>query len=560
MHTTRSEYGSDENNGQQAGEASSNAKFSNAAFPDALGAPTRQGLVRLQEDPNFQRVDQAYRRALQSVDERGETTTSELNSRLQEHIEQTFARYTRALLLQTAGVSLRDIEQGERRRIPHGWFSGGVPALIHQYDPGTSLHSSKAIVLNPTATRERAYVLGAFAAVSGSGSTSETIGFSDKGGESLKELQSNLQKGFGLDVNIYNELRGETEWSRIAINRKAFSQFMACETDNNRQLSWRHLLTTEDRRSFLRGFMTFSGIASELPRSGMRIRKGDGEPLIKEIAIVFKREGIFPKVETGKMPGLGLRDTVELEKLLSRDLIPESPLRDSIEKHLEATSNQRSYTPEEYHRVLQIAESLADRGPVTVAAIQGVLSRSQQGSEISSFAITRWLSGKKPASAIRAADLDEIELELEAKGVFREVALDVAEQARSTNYNVHHVVRLLSGFAGSDESLARIAEIPTSDVTDFAEGKRTPTPQQYKAILASVGLSLDEDFQLGMFPPSYPDIAEHLKGNKNAPLAANYAASLTHAAELAFRRSEHAMDGVMQKLDELVARRDAMSK
>ena len=560
MHSTRGEHGHDENRRQQAQGNVVKTQLSDASHSSSLRETTREGIVRLQEDPNFQRVDQAYRRALQSVDERGETTTPELHSRVQEQIEQTFARYTRALVVHQAGVSLRDIEQGEGHRIPQGWFSGGIPALIHQYDPGTSLHSSKAIVLNPSMTRERAYVLGAFAAVSVSGSTSETIGFSDKGGESLKELQSNLQKGFGLDVNIYKELRGETEWSRIAINRKAFSQFMAYETDNNRQLSWRHLLTSEDRRSFLRGFLTFSGVAADLPRGGMRIRKGDGEPLIKEIAIVFKREGIFPKVETGKMPGLGLRDTVELEKLLSRDLIPDSPLRDSIEKHLEVTSNQRSYTPEEYHRVLHIAESLADRGPVTVAAIQGVLSRSQQSSEISSFAITRWLSGKKPASAIRAADLDAIELQLEAKGVFREVALDVAEQVRSTNYNVHHVVRLLSSFAGGDESLARIAEIPTSDVTDFVEGKRTPTPQQYKAILASVGLSLDDDFQLGMFPPSYRDIAEHLKGNKNAPLAANYAASLTHAAELAFRRGEHAMDGVMQKLDELVARRDAMSK
>jgi hypothetical protein len=292
----------------------------------------------------------------------------------------------------------------------------------------------------------------------------------------------------------------------------------------------------------------------------MRIRKGDGEQLMKEIAVVFKREGIFPKVETGKMPGIGIRDHVELEKLISKDLIPESPLRDSIEKHLEATKDRRSYTPEEYHRVLHIAESLADRGPVTVSAIQKVLTGSPQSAEISSFAITRWLDGKKPASVLRADELEVVEQNLEERGVFREAALDIAQKARSVNYNVHRVVQMLSDFAGGDDALAKIAEIRVNDITDFSEGKRVPTPQQYKAILASVGLTLDDDFQLGMFPPSYRDIAEQLKGNKNAPLAANYVASLTHAAELAFRRGEHAMEGVMAKLDELAARRDAMSK
>lgn len=563
MGMIRSEDSHDENRGQQLQGNVANTEFSDASYSSSLRATTREGLSRLQANPHFQKVDKAYRRAIESIGGRGEHPSPQPDARVEQQIEQTFARYTRVLLLYQAGVSHRDIEQGEMHRIPQGWFSGGVPALIHQYDPGTSSHSVKELTLNPDMTRERAYVLGAFAAVVGTGNKCKTISFYDKGGESLNELKHNLNDGFGLDVRIYSDLRGETDQTesrRIALNRKAFTQFVVSETDHNRHLSWRHLQTSEDRRSFLRGFITFTGIGTDLPRSGMRIRKGDGEQLMKEIAVVFKREGIFPKVETGKMPGIGIRDHVELEKLISRDLIPESPLRDSIEQYLEATKNQRPYTPEEYHRVLHIAETLADRGPVTVSAIQKVLARSQESSAITSCAITRWLDGKKPASAIRTAELEVVEQNLEERGVFHEAALDIAQKARSVNYNVHRVVQMLSNFAGGDESLAKIAEIRVKDITDFSEGKRAPTPQQYKAILASVGLTLDDDFQLGMFPPSYRDIAEQLKGNKNAPLAANYAASLTHAAELAFRRGEHAMEGVMAKLDELAARRDAMSK
>ncbi|MGA1191375.1 MAG: hypothetical protein ACO3XO_03735 [Bdellovibrionota bacterium] len=563
MHTTRSEHGHDENRRQQAQGDVANTQFSDASYSSSLRASTREGFSRLQADPHFQKVDKACQRAIQSLEGRGEHPSLQPEARVKEQVKQTFARYTRALLLHQAGVSHRDIEQGERHRIPQGWFSGGVPALIHQYDPEPASYQAKELTLNPDMTRERAYVLGAFAAVAGSGSSCETISFYDKGAESLNELKHNLKDGLGLDVRIYSEMRAETdqaEWRRIALNRKAFTQFIACETDNNRHLSWRHLLTSEDRRSFLRGFITFTGIGTDFPRSGMRIRKGDGEQLMKEIAVVFKREGIFPKVETGKMPGIGIRDRVELEKLISKDLIPESPLRDSIEKYLEATKNRRSYTPEQYHRVLHIAESLADRGPVTVSAIQKVLTGSPQSVEISSFAIMRWLDGKKPSSALRTAELEVVEQNLEERGVFREVALDIAQKARSVNYNVHGVVQMLSDFAGGDDALAKIAEIRVKDITDFSEGKRVPTPQQYKAILASVGLRLDDDFQLGMFPPSSRDIAEQLKGNKNAPLAATYAASLTYAAERAFRRGEHAMEGVMAKLDELVARRDAMSK
>ncbi len=515
--------------------------------------PWRENEIeRLRSDKRFLRVEQAYERVVRNhVDQDGRAIDGRAEQIL-ENASDALYEYSRVLLLANQGLPKDELAPHLSLSKVREWLRGRVPGEIKRHDPDVSSRLTKRLVLDPEYAPERAGVLAACAAVIRVGSKCDPICFVRKNRETLELLQSDLKLGFDIDSKIFKiNLKGE-RWYRITLAGKEIIEFVQSHTDFNHRVPWENLLTQAERRRYLSRLLSFCSGEADLNHDRIEINKDRAPKLIDGIAVVFKREGYYPRVHGANHTNLGFFDPLELQKLANSNLV-HGKLQRSLQAFAGSTRDPNAII-DEYFTVRELVQNNRRRkyGVERIrddCEMDGLKLVSESG------AIAGWIRGHQPRIVQRYLALTEIERNVITVEDLKRVGREF--KSRLGEFNPQSIIDRIIEWHGDIKSTAEFSAVSEESVQRFKEERKLPSREEYRRFLGTIGLGSDQEL-INAFPASKKEIFDALQGNSLQKYFAAYQGSVLLAANSASAKGEDPIKAATNKLRETVARHRAL--
>lgn len=210
--------------------------------------------------------------------------------------------------------------------------------------------------------------------------------------------------------------KGE-EYGYVECSKRYFVEPLKDITCGKTRVPWEHLVTDEERKEFLRGFLRVLGSVSTRPiddRKYPRLtisKESAPRSLMTDLQILFKRGGITSRLfDTARGPQVIIEGSYNLQKLLDEHIITSQEDRSNLETRLSETKDRvRVYTPQEYDTVMGYEDSEEHKSAKWTAI--GKACGIECGVEpIPRLQVTQWLEkGVKPPLVKALEEIEDIE-------------------------------------------------------------------------------------------------------------------------------------------------------
>ena len=190
-----------------------------------------------------------------------------------------------------------------------------IPTADLNHHQKVELETLQSTPLHATLRREStdlAYLLGAWAAFTGVGSTSDgRISYASKDHRQLALIEERFARVAGKAPTHQEIILNGAPYQRITLHCEEVAHHFQRMTANNSRVPWEHLGTEAERVHYLRGIFDHGGWIFTQISPGIGLNKQDGEHLLRDIGRVFVKIGIFPLVTDTNVPSLRLKERAE---------------------------------------------------------------------------------------------------------------------------------------------------------------------------------------------------------------------------------------------------------
>jgi len=525
-------------------------EFSELVGPD-VPAWRAEVLAALQENPDFQHAHSAFHRILDNLTDAQGVPVNEQARQDLGRVRAAFGEYTLAWKLHYEGVSTREISAELGSQAVRHWLRDGrLPQVLHRKDPEDQLRRRVRVEIPQSFSPDFAFVLGAFAGTSRRCDERLFFMVQHKERAPLERLCQALRAGCGVESHINSHRQGNEQCFYVHIGARSLVQYIVDSSCGNTSLPWQHLLTSEERKEFLKGFFSFGG-GSVLPaHHRFRITRGDNPALMEELAVLLKREGVYPRVRTQPFAVLLLDNTLDIEKFLSLEVMPIEKLRVGLEQ-ICATRKRRMAGPAEYFETMRVASKLEGYPDLSGQEIKQALGEQGIVSTQLPITIERWLAGKVPASVVRLRALEELESGLMQEDRIAPVSAALRGRLAELHFNPIQVMRAVAEWLGSVEALSERSAIASEEIALISRGEKFPTQEQYAAVLKVAGLPFDAEIEQGYHPHGAASILALLEKRADQAVFREFPGAVMSAVHQAFLKGEDGAQRAQEKVAEL---------
>lgn len=423
----------------------------------------------------------------------GSLENNNLTAEKLEEVRSAFKLYIRAFLLHFEGYSNRKLMAAfSGRNAPVRWVrEGSIPVVISHLDPVNILRNRKIISIPYQHSDEFAYVLGVFVATTRPDHNPKMITLHTTEKEVAERALAQLNKACHLGAKITNHTVKQITYLAINVRARTLLQYFYGITDFNKTLPWKHLQSSSERRAFLTGLFDFSGSVRTEP-IGFSWSKQNSGHLVKHLAVLMMREGLYPILERGRSDCLFVNELSDLKRFKQLGVLK----REYPSKILEQVANQewsKYYSLDDYRRY-QTALSLLPVEPKPKAAL--VIRKIEYlypESPIQIQTVDGWLKGKKPPEVKRYESLRQIEKDLLSEQQRGDLGRAILDRLGRYAYAPYRVVAALAEFYGGLENLD--IAINKERLKDFLRADRYPKIEEFILLAKALGVRVDDIYR-----------------------------------------------------------------
>ncbi|MCB0330554.1 MAG: hypothetical protein KDD70_12845, partial [Bdellovibrionales bacterium] len=437
-------------------------------------------------------------------------------------------------------------------------LEGFTPDRMLKLDPEYRRSVQKDLSVTRAYSEDVAYVLGAVARTWSKGS-SNAIVFQNRDRACVERVSESLERGFGVTGEVRNRVMTGVEYAFRKVGQTTLIEYLSEITAANTQVPWRHLVTRGEQRAFLQGVIDFSRSTFSVNSGEVRLTRKAEDGLLSEIAAVFSRFGIDPRVKSsGRIQYLNITSKGDLQLLLDEGIVQREEHREPLLKIIEAADSE-FYSAEQFEEAVQRLKNI-QRGE-TAEGIARELGSSWGQPKLTGHIIKKWRSRESlPRAYTRRSEIDSAEHEF----MTPERIKDVRETLlfRISDGEVASPMKMaeaISGWIGGEKRLERFSGVSAQKIHGILEHAYWPTEQEYGQILELLGASPhDEGVAEGFFPPSDSEIQEWFRGTKLWGLVMSYSGACALEAAKAMKEGTNPKAAVMKRLEIIRERTDKM--
>lgn len=276
-----------------------------------------------------------------------------------------------------------------------------IPTADLNPHPKIALGALQSPSLHATLRREStdlAYLLGAWAAFTGVGSTSDDrISYASKDHRQLALIEERFARVTGKAPTHQEIILKGAPYQRITLHSEEVAQHFQRTTANNSHVPWEHLGTEAERIHYLRGIFDHGGWIFTQTSPGIGLNKQEGEHLLRDIGRVFVKIGIFPLVTDTNVPSLRLKERAEWVLFASKIGLS-LPERQRDAQSLADRPAWKNYFGLEHYAAVQRCLETGTTSAGAISEITGVPANS----------VRDWIiRGQKPPVVKRKEIIDE---------------------------------------------------------------------------------------------------------------------------------------------------------
>lgn len=224
--------------------------------------------------------------------------------------------------------------------------------------------------------------------------------------------------------------------------------------------------------------------------------------ILEQTALVLKREGILPAlVYSSGRNILCIENASDLHSMVDLGILPSEERSKIVEPVSKPTS------VETYFRAMSLLN--ARRGqtlPQLVAACQ-----SDLGVENPSSTVRGWLEGRTPQRVERYMILEKLQRKYQNEEDLIQIGGRIRARAAAEQFHPVAVVKMIVEYHGGVFATSRQTKLPESSIEEVLKAAVLPNRNDYAALLKSVGLELNSDFESGITPISAATVRAGLK-------------------------------------------------
>lgn len=512
-------------------------------------------IIALRKDRRFHSTEQALERVVEKYTDSNGRALSERAGQVLSKAHDAFVKYAAIFLLVKDGVELAELEEHVPRSTIKNWLSGRIPKVIAEHDPANASRASIELRLTPNGNADRAFVLGAIAAVIRVGSQCSPIILVRRELETLEEFNQHLKAGFGIEGKIIPiSLKGEP-WYRLCLAGKEIVSYFKEHTDSNHRLPWENLITQMERRGYLSGYLSLTSRDKDLRHDRLEICKVNGAQIVEGLAVLFKREGIFARVNGAVQPSLGIYDPQELSKLAALEIVNNCELSRSLSRYSDTKDNPINAL-ERFQYFDELRSKNTDK-TITAGMVLAHLKEKGFGDLVKKGEVEGWIRGHKPLVIQRVETIEMIERKLiDAKSLERVGAEILArtecQPEESSRKHLMRVMRLVEQWHGDRRALALAADLPCARLSEILTTYGSPSEDECRQIFKTVGLSLPSSLNPCSRVPSPKELKEFFEEGKYARHFSTYQHSLLRSAREALTRRDNPYAAALASMRSIV--------
>ncbi|RMD86102.1 MAG: hypothetical protein D6808_04020 [Candidatus Dadabacteria bacterium] len=320
-------------------------------------------------------------------------------------IRNVLKQYKKVLRLREEGRSCSQIGNavGLHRTTVQSWIRGSVPRRIAKWTVGVAGERPSRLRVIRSTRLDMAFVLGVFMGKGGKLPQAEDIDDTPLQTR-LKGAIASLHDFPSIDANLFNELIRE---HGVLMG---YLKDVASERGSSRnilKMPWHHLLTKEERRAFLEGFMGATHWRMCKSKVGIHFCRGRDEQTINFVALMLTEYEIYPVVT---QKGLSIRDPGDLLRLKDSALFRYNGSFDLLVRYCQrwfGANPKLRATPAEYRDFMSAYELAVSKGEARQLS-QFLRDYRRRHSNLNRFSekyIRAWIGGDVPRSVKRLSEI-----------------------------------------------------------------------------------------------------------------------------------------------------------
>ena len=545
-------------NGQYTGrecEASNGGSLEHE-LSSLVGPPLELVVSRFTDDfsndERFNRAHAAFHRIVADLTDEEGVPISQRAARRLEKIEDAFKRYIQAFVLHFDGVSGLEISRRLESPAAKDWVVRDImPIDLLRSDPQHRDKVSKPVSIPQGFSEDFAYLLGAYAGTVRVTSKRFTVTFASREREPLERLIAALDGGCGIQAGLFSSAARSVRYFQSYLTSRLLVRHLNDITDGNQHLAWEHLQSSRERRAFLTGFFDFAGGTASAENGRFRIFRENNPDLIRDVAVLLKREGVYARFEGMPHPLLKIDDRTDVQKLEALGVVRTKKLGIPVAEISNAYHRSRTFTPEQYEEFIEFAQRSPDFPDISSRKITREFQAGDSGTRLGRSTVEHWLAGDEPGSMARLKVLEQAERSIFSSEQRSRVAKMLFSRLQEENFYPVKVVAAIADWFGSARALSLESGVAPERLKRLLEQREFPGVQEYVKILGSVGVEFSEELKRAYAAPTARKVQSWLS-KRELEVFANYHGSVMQTVREAHLSGEDAKAAAMEKIEKLI--------
>jgi hypothetical protein len=435
------------------------------------------------------------------------------DSSVEQKVRDAVSLYVSAWLLYCAHTPLKEIMQQLNGIDSNQWLYGNrVPKIVSHFDPVRRSAGRQSVVIPQGESVQFAYICGAFAGSAMPTSSFNSICFRSKERDVAEHIAKALSDACGLTPSIRPHTVSGINYQTVTLRQKDFIEHMTAATTQNRAIPWQHVQTGQERRAFLMGFFDFTGGSIQPDKRRLSFSKMGNQSLVEQIGVLLSREGIYPRIDYGRICHLSFEDVCEFKALAQAKFITNRRYVDGIALFASQTSAIPYRSAEEYSNFLQVRSDLGAH--TTPLKVKQALSEAGLPDDIPISVLRNWLEGHKPTQYTRMLFLETLEQDM-LNGANR-IAIGplLLEREPEIKNRPDKLVKSLVEWLGSMKRLSALSTIPIEVLRQIDKRDAFPTRSDIYKLAVLIGVEPIKIVVPILYEPGEKELATWLPAGK----------------------------------------------